>query len=186
MSFNTTVHGKWILAGEHAVLRGCPALVFPVRSKSLTLSYQQTQDAPKADFGGNSGEDAHMIFWSVIEAGLEKVGKSLSDTRGKFHLHNEIPIGAGMGASGALCVAVSHWFVNQKWIEESDVYEFARSLENLFHSESSGVDIAGTLYGEGIVFTRQGEQTPIKLTWQPNWYPNRNPSRHRYGKSSKL
>lgn len=28
--FETTTHGKWILAGEHAVLRGFSALVFPV------------------------------------------------------------------------------------------------------------------------------------------------------------
>ena len=37
--FNTRTYGKWILAGEHAVLRGCPALAFPLTSRSLHLEY---------------------------------------------------------------------------------------------------------------------------------------------------
>ena len=35
--FQTTTYGKWILAGEHAVIRGHGALVFPVHNKKLTL-----------------------------------------------------------------------------------------------------------------------------------------------------
>ena len=33
-------HGKWILLGEHAVLRGCPALVFPLPSFFLKLTVE--------------------------------------------------------------------------------------------------------------------------------------------------
>lgn len=32
--FQTTTYGKWILAGEHAVLRGHSALVFPIKEKN--------------------------------------------------------------------------------------------------------------------------------------------------------
>lgn len=39
--FQTTTHGKWILAGEHTVLRGHGALVFPILGKKLTLSYKK-------------------------------------------------------------------------------------------------------------------------------------------------
>ena len=38
--FNTRTYGKWILAGEHAVLRGCPALAFPLTSRSLHLEQE--------------------------------------------------------------------------------------------------------------------------------------------------
>ena len=38
--FETTTFGKWILAGEHAVVRGHEALVFPIKEKQLTLRYQ--------------------------------------------------------------------------------------------------------------------------------------------------
>ncbi|MFI4919641.1 MAG: mevalonate kinase, partial [Legionellales bacterium] len=38
--FETTTFGKWILAGEHAVVRGHEALVFPIKEKQLHLQYR--------------------------------------------------------------------------------------------------------------------------------------------------
>ncbi len=35
----TIVHGKWILAGEHAVIRGFGALIFPIPSQQLRLQF---------------------------------------------------------------------------------------------------------------------------------------------------
>src|SRR5207247_9623027 len=37
--FHTRTFGKWILAGEHAVLRGSPALAFPLRARGLELRH---------------------------------------------------------------------------------------------------------------------------------------------------
>jgi len=168
--YKGVTHAKWILAGEHAVLRGHPALVFPVPSLTLTLEYHAGAEAVHADFAGSAGADTHLLFWSVLEQGLEWVGQNLSEVTGHFQLTSYIPIGAGMGASAALCAGIAKWLSAQGFMREDEIFGFAQRLENLFHSESSGVDIAGTLATQGTEFTRPQHLTPLTLQWQPQWF----------------
>ncbi len=167
--FQTMTHGKWILAGEHAVLRGHSALVFPIKEKKLSLSYRKSDTKLSADYEGSSGSDMHLLFWSVLEQGQQLIGKSLNHLSGHFHLYSDIPVGAGMGASAALCVAMARWFNAQNLLRNESVFLFAQNLENLFHGKSSGLDIAGVAAETGICF-QQGKITPIKQAWHPHWF----------------
>ncbi len=168
-NFKSTTHGKWILAGEHAVIRGNAALVFPVTSHELTLAYYSSSSDLSADYSGDSGADLHLLFWSVLEHGMHILGKSLNSLSGHFDLQSNIPVGVGMGASAALCVATARWFLAQHFIEENRLQAFATELENLFHGKSSGLDIAGVSAMGGIEF-KQGQCSPLNQAWQPNWY----------------
>ncbi|CDZ77831.1 mevalonate kinase [Legionella massiliensis] len=167
--FQTTTHGKWILAGEHAVLRGHGALVFPIKEKKLTLSYRKSGNELSADYVGTSGTDMHLLFWSVLEQGQQLLGRSLNNLDGHFHIYSDIPIGVGMGASAALCVATARWFAAQNFLAEDAIFSFAKDLENLFHGKSSGLDIAGVAAESGILF-QQGNMKPVHQSWQPHWF----------------
>jgi mevalonate kinase len=167
--FQTTTHGKWILAGEHAVLRGHGALVFPILDKKLCLSYKKSSSELSADYTGSNGSDMRLLFWSVLEHGQQLLGRSLNHLSGHFHLYNEIPIGVGMGASAALCVAMANWFAAENLLAEESVYSFAKKLEDLFHGKSSGLDIAGVRAETGLYF-HQGVINPIKQAWRPFWF----------------
>ncbi|MBA2652423.1 MAG: mevalonate kinase [Tatlockia sp.] len=167
--FQTTTHGKWILAGEHSVLRGHGALVFPIKEKKLCLSYNKAGSELKANYEGSSGSEMHLLFWSVLEQGQQLLGRSLNNLHGNFHLYSDIPVGVGMGASAALCVATARWFAAQKLLSDESVFSFAKNLEDLFHGKSSGLDIAGVSADTGILF-QQGEKKPIKQNWNPQWF----------------
>ncbi|MNJ98589.1 mevalonate kinase [compost metagenome] len=163
-------YGKWILAGEHAVLRGVPALVFPLLSRNLELHYTKSSQALELQLLGDHGQDLQALVWGVLEKACEMKNISRENLKGTLTLKSSVPVGAGMGASASLCVALTRWLGYLGFVSESEYYEFARSLENLFHGESSGVDIAVALSGEGLRFVRNGERRPLKTSWQPQWY----------------
>lgn len=170
MKFVTETYGKWILAGEHAVLRGSPALVFPLKSKALRLSVLQNPEALNLATCGTHGKELEPLFAPLLHRACKLAGRSRAELTGDVTLDCEIPLGAGLGASGAFCVAITHWLNNIGWIADEAMYEFARSLENLFHGESSGVDIAVALAGRGLHFERSGVRQNIATKWQPQLY----------------
>ena len=169
VDFVTTTFGKWILAGEHAVLRGHPALAFPLASRALKLEYREGLGPLEVTFAGERGADFKFLFHGVLEHGLKRLKRREAVT-GSFSLTSDLPVGAGLGASAALCGAAARWFAYRGWVTGADVYEFACRLEDLFHGESSGVDVAVSLSGEGVQFIRGGERSTAQKAWQPRLY----------------
>lgn len=168
--FQTTAHGKWILTGEHAVLRQGAALVFPVPTRYLKLNYFKSSEPLHTEFHGPWGEPLGLMFRGLLDNALDLVNRTANDIKGHCVLDNNIPIGAGMGFSAALCVVIGRWLIWHDWLQEPDLFEFARRLEDHFHGKSSGVDIAGTIFNRGIKFKRGKRFQPITLSWQPKLY----------------
>ncbi|MBX3033514.1 MAG: hypothetical protein KF865_06260 [Bdellovibrionaceae bacterium] len=168
--FEAVAYGKWILAGEHAVLRGSPALVFPLKTRSLRLRYVPGPHALKVHLSGDNGRELEPLFWAVLERACDLLKTPRAMLNGTIEIESSIPIGAGLGASAAFCVAMTRWFREIGLLRSADLYEFARTLENLFHGESSGVDIAVALSGEGLHFERGGPRFSLAPRWQPHWY----------------
>lgn len=169
-SFETRTFGKWILAGEHAVLRGCPALVFPLSSKWLELQYVATNETLKLELSGDRGEELKLLFWGVLEKACELKNIKRFELTGQLKLKSEVPVGAGMGASAAFCVAMARWFESLGLAKSDEIYDFSRELENLFHGESSGVDIAVAMTAKPLLFVRGGDRQTLNFNWQPKMY----------------
>jgi mevalonate kinase len=167
--FETRTTGKWILAGEHSVLRGFPALVFPLKSKSLRMVFEPQSSGLELAMGEGFGPEFRVLFWSLLEKACTLADFSIQKISGRIYFESDIPVGSGLGASASLCVAVTHWFRTSGLISQEQEPAFARNLENIFHGESSGVDVAVVLSEQGLHYERNGISTPLKPNWEPIW-----------------
>ncbi len=169
--FSVTTHAKCIIAGEHTVLRGHPALVFPVNTHLFQLDYQPASNKPAcADFDAPYGENLLIFLWKMLAISLQMLNKDLGDIQGQFFLKNTIPMGCGLGFSAALCTAIAQWLIWQGWLDKQDLFNFARTLEDNFHGKSSGVDIAGALTNMGVLYSTEHGIENITVNWKPLLY----------------
>lgn len=168
MSDMTTIQvpGKWILAGEHAVVRGFPAVALPHADYHLTLRY-----APEA-----SCEE--LTVWpSVLSEMLSqllgqlemKCGVTSRDARGSLFLDSSIPLQAGFGSSAALCTAITRWFLSRHALDPERVTSLATELENYFHGKSSGLDVAAVAHNSPILFVRGQGAQKLNVTKLPRF-----------------
>jgi len=147
--FQTQTFGKWVLVGEHSVLRGAVAVALPQRDFRLKLTFE-----PGAAFSIEPRE-----VQTLVEGLLLSLSERLP--LGHLTIESSIPMGAGMGSSAALCVALTRWMSQHLLLPEGQVCELATGLEHQFHGKSSGMDVAVIHTGEPITFAMGRGPQPL-------------------------
>lgn len=127
---------KVLLFGEHTILRGSRALAMPFWGK-----YSKWQE------GGTRQQQVDLF---ALVGYLEEHFPNAFDTQqfrqdlaAGMYLFSSIPVGYGLGSSGAVCVAVftnyATAYGKEQLASEGSKVFFAK-LESFFHGKSSGTD----------------------------------------------
>lgn len=169
--FQTSTSGKWILAGEHSVLRGVPALVFPLTSRSFELDFTPDSEVAGLQVNEQSPVELDLAgpFWTCFHKACEVYSVNPKGLSGRLTIRSAIPAGAGLGASAALSVALARWFSAITGSSAEPSHQ-ARLLENVFHGESSGVDVTVVSVEKPMLYVRNKGFSFIETKWKPKLY----------------
>jgi mevalonate kinase len=120
---------KFILGGEHSIVDRGQALCIPLKNKTL-----EVKETLEPGLFVNDDEMSGLVFEKIQE--LRKLFGAPSTTSG-LSIHTDIPIGAGLGSSAALCTALARMYGRA---EGQQLAEMALSGERFFHGNPSGID----------------------------------------------
>ena len=91
---------KWILTGEHSVIRNGKAIVFPYEKFRNILEFTPGNSIELVDCNIN---DVQFSLENMINNAANFSGLSKSCFVGTYRIDNDIPIKTGLGSSAALC-----------------------------------------------------------------------------------
>jgi mevalonate kinase len=167
VKFTTCLPGKWVLVGEHSVMRGGMAIVFPYPEVSLCLEFVPR----KRDGLTVAPSESEPVICELLKIyeGHQKGNNRFSWPAGRLTIHSTIPQGAGLGSSAALCLGVARWVASALGIPSYELVETARRLEAYFHGNSSGMDIAAVSANAPIVFEKDCPPRVLKLKRLPHF-----------------
>ncbi|RME02313.1 MAG: mevalonate kinase [Planctomycetota bacterium] len=135
---------KIILAGEHFVVNGCPAIALPLPNCRLSVQISPTTNPP-----------THP---PLIHAALEICQKHLGGpgTSLHLHIHSQIPQAFGMGSSAALSVAIPRAYSQlvQKPLSTSQILKISMEIEQIAHGTASGIDSTTITYEQPLYFLK--------------------------------
>lgn len=166
----TFVPGKWVLAGEHAVLRGGRAIALPRHDIGLRMTFDPDASLSRLEVDPMPAQEVVQGLVAVlIEKTSKAKGVSVQEPKGILKLASTIPIGGGLGSSSALCVAMVRLMTGGLKLSTLEQIEWATELENRFHGRSSGMDVTVATLGRPILFARGPSYEKIEVSSLPTF-----------------
>ncbi|RMF03146.1 MAG: hypothetical protein D6772_02530 [Bacteroidetes bacterium] len=162
---DNTYPAKLLLLGEHTILRGSRALAVPFPSR-YCYWVQREAEAPDA---------ALLSFATYLSTNFptEFAHQRLySDVHQGWRLASTIPVGYGLGSSGAVCLAVFDRYATARGRARAAERPkaFFAQMENYFHGNSSGTDPLIAYLGEAICLHSDGHYDTVALpSWPAEW-----------------
>ncbi|MFN3979231.1 MAG: mevalonate kinase [Caldilinea sp.] len=162
--------GKIILAGEHAVVYGRPAIAAPVWQRVATATIEPAAPGAGCSLHARdvdlhlrltvAGDDEPLAV--VTRLALAQLGVA-QEPDWRIELHSEIPIASGLGSGAALSTALVRAIFRQLGheAEPAQVSSLVYESERFYHGTPSGIDNTVVAYGQPIWFVKGREIQPF-------------------------
>tara|TARA_B100001094_G_C18109655_1_gene760406 strand:+ start:396 stop:1385 length:990 start_codon:yes stop_codon:yes gene_type:complete len=163
--------GKAILIGEHAVLYGAKAIAMPLPELRMKMSIVPDLQSS----GGISLKLAGNEVDSQIKAVVGDALKLLNIVTDRVSIEgaSSLPIGAGLGSSATLCIAILR-LLNNSWgigATPNELAIMANELEKRFHGNPSGLDASVVAFEKFISFRKGETIKPLQsLNESDSWH----------------
>lgn len=156
-STETTACGKAIIVGEHAVVYGTHAVAIPLHQMRFRFHMSQRPlrfDGTPEVHLKLAGHEGSPRLQAVVIKAMSLLGIEPFSLDGETH--STLPIGAGLGSSATLCVAVLRALSEALTIDLSPtrLAEYANELEKSFHGNPSGLDTAVVAFERPVLFAK--------------------------------
>jgi mevalonate kinase len=154
---------KLLLFGEYTVLSGSQALAVPL--KHWKGEWKQTEDG----FAGSGSPLMKYVDWLKSKDIISSATAAhiLNDAEEGWNYVADIPIGYGLGSSGAYVAAIyDRYIVKENSTSASNTLEMLSKMEGYFHGSSSGMDPMVSYMGEAVYKNEMGSFQSVN---DPGW-----------------
>ena len=160
--------GKAILVGEHAVVYGAKAVALPLKDMRLQIEGVRNHSDRNDDI--NLFIDGHRMQGDVLKL-VYKAFEVLNIKPFPFdgYAKSTLPIGAGLGSSATLCIAILKCLsqVMKKELSPTLLAKLGNNLERLFHGTPSGLDASVVAFESPILFSKEAGPKPVEIASAP-------------------
>jgi mevalonate kinase len=161
----STSEGKVILLGEHSVVYGYPAIVTGIPDGANAKATWSSSTS--LTIAGERLVPGH----AELELALGALLRELGNPTVSIDVHLLVPAGLGLGASAATGVAIARAVLrltSPNELQPLKLFEHvttaAQAWENVFHGNSSGIDVTAAALGGCFQFTRGKGPESIAVT----------------------
>jgi mevalonate kinase len=154
-----TYKAKMLLFGEYSVINGSDALAMPTGLFSGTWDFNR-EEAKSQDIL----YDFHAYLCGLEFEKANYLQSSFKEDLDQGLVFNSsIPIGYGVGSSGAVCAAIfDQYYQKDSTIDRLTLKNILGRMENFFHGSSSGLDPL-ICYLDQAILIQRGELEVLEL-----------------------
>jgi mevalonate kinase len=154
---------KLLLFGEYTVLSGSQALAVPL--KQWKGEWKQSEDGLTARGSALFSYVDWLKSKDIISSATS--AHIINDAEEGWHYEADIPIGYGLGSSGAYVAAIyDRYIIKENSVTDSATLEMLSKMEGFFHGSSSGMDPMVSYTGEALY---KNEIDTFQSIVDPGW-----------------
>jgi len=154
------------------VVYGVPAIAVPVTARRVCVTLHPRRDersgrpgAPiEIDAPAGPAGSASDVLRAMVQDARAEGAPRWREQPVRVEVRADLPIGAGLGSSAALAVALVRAFAPGP-LEPAEVAERANRLERHAHGTPSGIDAATAAYERPVCFTKGAPLRFLSLRW---------------------